>query len=244
MIQVEPQGNIAVIRLDRPSKKNAQTPEMLAGLAKAVETALSAHVIVLSGVGDVFCAGFDLSMARDDDGVLPALLRNLARAVRALREAPCPVVASAHGAAIAGGCALLCGCDFVVTDAHAKVGYPAVKLGISPAVSGPHLAAGIGFGPARARMLDPGVVNGREAMRLGIASDLVGAPAECEPKALEIASRLAEKPRHALGYTRRWLNELDGSLHEHLLNAALEASLAGVGSEEQRARLAEVWKRA
>lgn len=243
MIQVEPRGEVAIIRLDRPAKKNAQTPEMLASLTKAVETAVSARAIVLSGVGDTFCAGFDLSMARQDDTILERLLRELSRAARALREAPCPVVASAHGAAIAGGCALLCGCDIVVTHDEAKIGYPAVRLGISPAVSAPHLIAHAGAGPARALQLDPGLMSGRDALRTGLASDLVPTNPECEPRAIGLAQALAAKPRHALGYTKRWLNELDGSLNEPALDAAMQASLACVGTPEQHERLAAIWKK-
>ncbi|CAG1010842.1 Crotonyl-CoA hydratase [Phycisphaerales bacterium] len=243
MIQVEPRGEVAIIRLDRPAKKNAQTPEMLASLAKAVETAISARAIVLSGVGDTFCAGFDLSMAQADEAVLERLLRNLSRAARALREAPCPVVASAHGAAIAGGCALLCGCDFVVTHEGAKIGYPAVRLGISPAVSAPHLCAQTGFGPARTLQLDPGLISGREARRIGLASDLAATGPECEPRAIVLARSFAVKPRHALGYTRRWLNEIDGSLDESSHEAAMRSSLACVGTAELRERLAAAWRK-
>lgn len=240
MISVEPRGHIAIIRLDRPDKKNAITPSMLAGLASHIETAMSAKAIVLSGVGDVFCTGFDLSLAQDD-AALEKLLHALSRAARALREAPCPVIVSAHGAAIAGGCALACAADFVITHESAKLGYPAVALGISPAVSGPHLSATTGHGPARARTLDPGLIHGREALRLGLASELVPAAASCEPRAIALAEHLAEKPRHALGYTKRWLNELDGSLNTDSLDAALQASLSCVGTPEQRERLAALW---
>lgn len=241
MIRVDPMGEVAVIRLDRAEKRNALTPGMLASLAKAVETAASARAIVLSGVGDVFCAGFDLTQAQEDDGVLPALLDGLSRAALALREAPCPVVASAHGAAVAGGCALLCGCDVVVTNAGAKLGYPAVRLGISPAVSAPMLAACSGEGPARARLLDAGLIDGREAVRVGIASECVEDAGACEPRALEIAAALASKPRHALGHTRRWLNELDRSTDPARLSAALGASMAAVGTPEQREMLRAAW---
>ncbi|GJQ29033.1 MAG: hypothetical protein HBSAPP03_09170 [Phycisphaerae bacterium] len=243
MIAFEPRGDLAVVRLDRPEKKNALTPKMLRGLASHVETTLSAKAIVLSGVGDVFCAGFDLGLARDDDGALGSLLEALAAATRALREAPCPVVVSAHGAAIAGGGALLSAADFAVTTPGAKIGYPAVALGISPAVSGPHLAATAGHGPARARLLDPGLIDGRGALRIGMACELAPDAAECEAKALALAEMLAAKPRHALGYTKRWLNELDGSTHAPSLRDALDASVACVGTSEQRDRLAALWAR-
>lgn len=241
MIQREPVGEVMIIRLDRADKKNALTPEMMRDLTGAISTSLSARAIVLSGVGDVFCAGFDLALARDDAAALEALLVELASACAAVREAPCPVVCSAHGAAIAGGCALLAACDFAVADEQAKIGYPAVKLGISPAVSAPTLSATAGAAAARSRTLDPGLVTGLEAFRLQVISHLVATPRESEPRAIALAQELAAKPRHALGYTKRWLNELDGSIDPERSAAALGASLSGVGGEESAQRLAALW---
>ncbi|MDX2132175.1 MAG: enoyl-CoA hydratase/isomerase family protein [Planctomycetota bacterium] len=234
MIDVTRDGRVAILRLDRPSKRNALTPAMLRALGGHLATSTSAGAIVLSGVGDVFCAGFDLALARDDAGELEALLRTLDAACRALRDMPCPVVASAHGAAIAGGCALLCACDVVVTEPGARIGYPAVRLGISPAVSAPHLGAGIGRGAARARLLDPALIDGREAARLGLAAECVDTRAACEPRAIELAHALAAKPPHALAYTKRWLNELEGAADAR----ALDASLSCVGTPEQQTLLA------
>jgi methylglutaconyl-CoA hydratase len=241
MISAERVGQVAILRLDRASKKNALTPPMLRDLAQQVSNSASARAIVLSGVGEVFCAGFDLTLARDDAGALGELIRGLSAAVRALRGAPCPVVASAHGAALAGGCALLCGCDLAVTDAGAKIGYPALRLGISPAVSAAHLLAGVGPGAARALMLDPGVIDGERAYRVGLVSHVVAGVGECEPAALELARGLASKPPHAMGHTKRWLNQLDGSLDEAAIEAGLAASLAGIGSQEQTTLLARAW---
>lgn len=243
MIPTEPLGHVAILRLDRAAKRNALTPKMLGALVSAISTASSARAIVLSGLGEVFCAGFDLSASQTDDAVLPALLSKLAEACRALRQAPCPVVCSAHGGAIAGGCALAAACDFVFTDDGAKLGYPAVKLGISPAVSGPHLSTGVGVGAARARLLDPLVVSGSEAVRLGLAMQSAPTARECEAAAIAFATTLAEKPPHAIAYTKRWLNELDGSDDGQRADAALEASLSGVGSPEQRELLKAIWSR-
>ena len=243
MFSCEPVGRLAVMRFDRAEKKNALLPQMLASLVSAIDTASSAHVIVLSGVGSTFCSGFDLSSCRDDPSaaVLRELLVAVGRACEALRRAPCPVVVSAHGAAIAGGCALAASSDFVVTHADAKLGYPVVKLGISPAISGPALATAIGGGPTRARLLDSGLISGTEAARIGLAHECVATLEGCEVRAVELAQELAAKPRHALGYTKRWLNEIDGSTHADELVAAVSASLALVGSPEQRELLARVW---
>jgi hypothetical protein len=66
---------------------------------------------------------------------------------------------------------------------------------------------------------------------------------ECEAEAVRIAEELAKKPRHALGYTRRWLGELDGTLEAGAMDRALAASMGLVGGEEERMRLAEMWRR-
>jgi enoyl-CoA hydratase/carnithine racemase len=244
MIQVEPVGEVAIIRLDRAEKRNALTPKLLANVCGAIDRAGSARAGVLSGVGDVFCAGFDLTLCRDDDAVLGELLSGLSRAVRAIRGAPCPVVVSAHGAAIAGGCALVASCDIVVTNKDAKLGYPVVRFGISPAVNAPVMRASIGDGPTRARSLDPGLIGGAEAVRIGLAHCCLDVAGECEPLAVKLAQELERKPRHALAYTKRWLGELDGTTDEAGLERALAVSMSLVGSSEQRERLAEVWKKA
>lgn len=252
---------IARLTLNRPEKRNALTPAMLADLAAACRNLAAAfppaddhghpdwcagnfpRAVLLDGAGDVFCAGFDLSLCRDDDRVLADLLTGLSHAARMLRRMPVPVVVSAQGAAIAGGCALLCGADFVVTDRDAKLGYPVAKLGISPAVSAPLLRRGVGDGRARERLLDSGLVSGADALRLGLAHHLVDAPADVHRAATDIARRLADCRPHAAAATKWMLNRLEGSLWDAELDAALAASLALVGSPEQRTRLADLWAR-
>lgn len=243
MIAFEPMGHVAVVRLDRAAKRNAMTPAMLTDLVATLDRCTSARAIVLSGVGEVFCSGFDLSMCRDENAVLGDLLSGLSHAIRAVRNAPCPVVASAHGAAVAGGCALVAGCDIVVTHAEAKLGYPVLRMGISPAVNGPTLRGAIGDGAARNRMIDTGLIDGREALRIGLAHHLAESAAACEALAIDVAQRIAAKPPHAVGFTKHWLNTIDGTTNVTAADNALGVSLALVGSEEQRERLADYWNK-
>jgi len=238
MIAVEPVGNVAVVRLDRAEKRNALTPKMLAALRGAVDRATAADCIVLSGVGGVFCAGFDLKLCKGDAGVLPEMLRGLSACIAALRDSPCPVVVSAHGAAVAGGCALLAAADVVVTNAGARIGYPVVVLGISPAVNTPFLRTLIGDGPARKRSLDPGLISGTDALRIGLAHECMAEAGQCEGRAMELGQQLAAKPRHALRATREWLRTLAPIDHAA---EALNASLSLCGGEEEAALLAALW---
>ena len=214
MIRIEANRGVGTVTLARPDSRNALTPEMLESLKAAIDD-LGPRVgaVVVAGEGSVFCAGFDLMLCREsrDGSVMRALLTGLDAAVRAMRACPVPVVVACHGAAIAGGCALVAGSDFAVADRNAKLGYPVVLLGVSPAVSAPTLVPRVGSGAARVRMLDPGLISGEQAAKTGLVSDLVEERAAVHPAANRLAECLAAKGRGAIVATKRWLSELDGT---------------------------------
>ncbi len=244
MIRSSFETQIATITLARPEKKNALTPAMLADLNGAIaSTDPVAKVLLLHGDGDAFCSGFDLSLCRDNSDALRDLLSGLSGAIAALRELPIPVILAVHGAAIAGGCALLGGADIVITHADCKLGYPVVKLGISPAVSMPFLMPAVGPAHARARALDPSLITGEEARRIGLAHECLVAPTDVLPRARTIAAELAAKPAVGLTATKSWLNELDCTADPTRAGRGLITSLALVGSIEERERLASLWTR-
>ncbi len=237
---------VGEIVLDREEKRNALTPQMLDAIieaARELDADPAIRAVVLRGEGAMFCSGFDLSLCRDDSGALRELLIGLSRAVRSLRRTSKPVVIAAHGGAIAGGCALLGGGDFIITDQHAKLGYPVLRLGISPAVSAPTLRQNLNGRQTRERLFDTQLISGLEAARIGIADRAVDIPEDVTPRAQIEAAKLAEKPPGAVAATKRWLNEIDGSLNEDEFDRALAASLALVGSEEERRSLEAMWAR-
>ena len=218
---------LAEIVINRPDKRNALTPAMLddiAGHGRTLGEDASARAIVVRGEGSVFCAGFDLAMCLDDEAVLPALLRGLSEACRVLRRAPTPVVIAAHGAAIAGGCALLGAGDLVVTNRGATLGYPVVPLGISPAVTAPLLSGRIGLRGARHRLLDPDLFTGDEARRIGLADLSVDLAEDVVPRAQIEAMKLASKRPGAYAATKRWLNETISSRTAALAPSSRSAS--------------------
>ncbi len=241
---LEPSGVVEII-IDRPEKRNALTPDMQRNLTDALARAHESHAraVLLSGAGDVFCAGFDLALCRDDPSAMGDLLSTLSRALRAIRRLSCPVVVAAQSAAVAGGCALLSACDIVVADRAATLGYPVVRLGVSPAVTSPLLRLSLNPARTRERLLDPATITGERAHELGLVHHLADTPPQVRPRALALASDLAAKPPHALSVTKRWLNELDGSDNDALFTDALRASLSIAGGPEERALLASVWKK-
>lgn len=237
--------HLLLITLNRPDKRNALTPDMLAALLAQIRAAHAdphARALVLAGSGDAFCAGFDLALckAAPDGSVMRSLLSSLSSVIVALRALPFPVVLAAHAAAIAGGCALLGGADIVVTDRHAKLGYPVLRLGVSPAVSAPFLRLRLTDAHARARLLDPALISGSHAHQLGLADELVDSPSAVLPRAVELARQLAAHPAVAVRAVRSLLLDLEAVETRSLHTRALAASLALVGTAEERERLASL----
>ena len=233
--------SIAVVLLDRPEKRNALTPDMLKALCAALEEAPKSHdAVVLTGEGKLFCAGFDLSLCKDDPSgeTMRQLLTGLSRACTIMRRTEQPVVIAAHGAAIAGGCALLGGGDIVVSDIHAKLGYPVTKIGVSPAVSAPFLSYNVTSGTSREMLLVPELISGEEAHTKGLIHELVEAREDVRESAISIAASLAAKPPHAYAATKKLLNQLEGTDNGEAFRLALDASLALTGSEEEQRMLA------
>lgn len=236
------EAGVALVTLDRPDVRNALTPDMLEAAREAPMRAQreGARCVLLRGAGPAFCAGFDLTLCQDDDNAMGVLLTGLSHAIAALRDGPLPVVLCAHGAAIAGGAALLGGADIVVADASAKIGYPVLRLGISPAVSAPFLRLGVGDGACRTRLIDTKIHDAVAAERIGLVHDLAVDADGAHAKAFEIARSLASKPPSAITATKRWLNELDRAAGD-VRGRALEASLSLTGGAEERERLAAMW---
>lgn len=245
MIGVGDEGGVRVLTLDRAERRNALTPEMLGALNGAIRASAGVRAVALVGAGAVFCAGFDLKMCAADatGATLRSLLSGLSEAIRGLRALGAPVVVGAHGAAIAGGAALLGGGDVVVSEAGAKIGYPVARIGVSPAVSAAFLRESVG-GRVRGRLLDPELIDGRRAHEIGLVHELAADGASVRARAIEIAGALGEKPGRGVAATKRWLDEIAASetaLGADAAGASLEASLSIVGNDEERARLEAMW---
>lgn len=242
MIEFSTQTGVSVIELARPDKRNAMLPEMLDQLHEAITTSHDALALVILGQGKTFCAGFDLKACAADPGgeTMRALLTGLSRCVGAMRDHPAPVVLGVHGAAVAGGCALLGGADVVIANRTAKLGYPVVRIGVSPAVSSPYMLAAMHEGVVRARLLDTELIDGSQALKLGMIHELCEEPGDVRHRTLEIAESLAIKPGSGCKATKRWLNEIC-SVSGERAGAGLNASLELTGNDEERARLAALW---
>ena len=232
-------AGIVQISLNRPDARNALNFELIEQLEHAVKTVAAnsaARVLVLSGNGKSFCAGMDLRGVLNDAQKMGLMLHGLARVGLALRKLSIPVIAKVQGAAIGGGCGLVVACDFAFTHEQAKLGYPEVDLGVCPAVVAPFLISKVGAGRARALLLAGGLVDGKEAVRIGLATHLVSVD-ELDSATTDFAQKLSTGGPNAIATTKRWLHELDGLLDESTLSKAADLSATIIAGNEAQERL-------
>jgi enoyl-CoA hydratase/carnithine racemase len=207
-LQSSTHAGIATLTMNRPPARNALSSGLVDDLARAfaeLNADDSVRAIVLTGSSPGFCAGSDV---RELAGLtLPEVARHEARTgqvVRSIQQLDKPVIAAVEGFALGGGFLLALGCDLVVTASDARWQLPEVALGwIPPTGLGAVIARG---GPFLARRLAWGDrrLTGDDMKSLGLV-DEVTRPGEALDVALQIGSRLAELPAHAVTATKRAL---------------------------------------
>lgn len=149
MIQIEKDGDLWTLILDRPGKANALTREMLVDLAEAVQAAgQSAKVLILTGRGRTFSAGMDLEAANNGlatDTIWEVLSGRLA-------ALPCLTIAALNGTVAGGALGMVLACDLRLAVPEAKIFYPVMRLGFLPQPSDPRRLTSL-VGPSRARRI-------------------------------------------------------------------------------------------
>lgn len=238
-------GVIAEIILNRPEQRNALNQEILDQLREAVSEVTkreAVRTVILSGEGRSFCAGMDLKAVQSQPEKMGNLLMTVSKLMREIRRARQPFVARVHGAAIGGGCGIMTVCDFSFTHPDSKLGYPEVDLGICPAVVAPWLIMKIGAGKARQVLLAGGTMTGAAAHELGMVNFMVDLD-DLQTTTLNYARELATGGPNAIATTKSWLNKLDGSLNDEILDAAAELSAKLVQADEAQGRLAKLFSK-
>lgn len=240
----EMSAGVARVTLNRPEARNALSLELIEALDRAVETVAqdaSVRVVIFQGEGKAFCAGMDLKGVLTDAARMGTMLRTLALVTRKIRMLAVPTIARVQGAAMGGGCGLMVVPDFAVTHPESKLGYPEVSLGVCPAVVAPWLIRKIGAGRARAMLIAGGAIDGNEAHRIGLVSHLC-ARDELDATTDGLAESLLAGGAEALRETKRWLNELDGSVEsEASLIKGAELSARVIQGEEAQSRLRKIF---
>jgi enoyl-CoA hydratase len=218
----EKDGRIARITLNRPEVMNAIDDEMPRELSAAVERAnadADVHVIVLSGAGRAFCAGYDLAyyaqaaggagheatqkMPWDPMKDFSFMWRNTEHFM-SLWHSHKPVVAKVHGFAVAGGSDIALCCDMVVMAEDAEIGYMPARVWGCPTTA--MWVYRVGAERAKRMLFTGDLVDGREAAAMGLVLESVPA-AELDDRVDELAARIASVPANQLAMQKLVTNQ-------------------------------------
>ena len=219
-LSVTRRDDIATLRIERPDRLNAYSPEMAAAIAdcfEAMDAASDVRAVVLTGTGDrAFCTGMDIETyleVSDEEGVGSAdtLLESTHethRIVKTVRRVELPVVAAVNGYAFGGGMDLALACDFRVIHADAELAQQYVNVGLVPDAGCYLLPRLIGEADAKELIMTGESIGAEQAADLGIAREIVkGDVAETRETAREFAAKLADGPTVAIGTAKGMINE-------------------------------------
>ncbi|GAA1732022.1 enoyl-CoA hydratase [Aeromicrobium alkaliterrae] len=219
VLTAERDGDVAVLTLTRPDRRNALNTDLCLAIRAAVDEAVGtgARAILVTGEGTAFCSGADLGGVYGDEflDALYGMLHHLAKV-------PVPIVAAVNGPAIGAGTQLAMACDLRVADATAKFAVPTARNGMAvDAWTIRTLAELAGTGRARRLMLAGESLDCEEALLCGLA-DRAGTLED----ALAWAHEIAALAPLALAHNKLVLN---GSTAD---DAAIEQSFRDVWASE------------
>jgi len=150
-LQIDNEGHVRVLRMNRPTKRNALNNALTRGLVEALAAAEAddgVHCIVLTGNGPAFCAGADIGEFKD---LTPDQMHRVEERAEltmqlhlSVSRMTKPVIAAVNGFAMGGGAGLALACDLALAARSARIGYPEVKHGIVAAIVLPNLTRQIG----------------------------------------------------------------------------------------------------
>ncbi len=203
------EGRVATITLNRPERMNAFSSAMIDSIQRALQDAAADDeigVIVLTGAGRGFCAGFDLKESSDPGGSSPRQAQGMARGPQMplmFASIDKPIIGCINGAAIGWGLELALLCDIRLAAENARFADPHVNYGVIDDNGGAYyLPRLLGWAKACELAFTGQPIDGKEAERIGLVNKAV--PLEqLEAVTHEMADIMAKQPPMALQMTKR-----------------------------------------
>jgi enoyl-CoA hydratase/carnithine racemase len=208
---VEVDGRIGRVTLNRPDKLNALSRQLMSEIVELgawLKLREDIRVVILSGAGRSFSAGFDLNdFSSASAGESPRIAADLGRlATNALTDVPQLTIAAVHGHCVGGGVVFVAACDLRVATTETTFIIPEVDLGIPLAWGGiPRLVREIGPALTKELVLTCRPFDAAEAKAIGFINRVV-APEDLDTTVNELAENLASKTLYSLHSTKQQVN--------------------------------------
>lgn len=210
-LKVEVDGRIGRVTLNRPEKLNALSRELMSEIVQLgawLKLREDIRIVIVSGAGRSFCAGFDLNDFSSASAVeSPRQAADLGRlATNALTDVPQITIAAVHGHCVGGGVVFVAACDLRVATSETTFIIPEVDLGIPLAWGGiPRLVREIGPARTKELVLTCRPFGADEAKSIGFINQVVVA-SDLEATVTELAQNLASKSLYSLHSTKQQVN--------------------------------------
>lgn len=246
-LTLERDGEVAVLTLNRPTKRNSLSlhlmEEVLAALAE-VGNDPGAGALVIRGAGPAFCAGHDLGeMAGRDLPTYRRIFDTCTRMMDAVQALPQPVIAQVHGIATAAGCQLVATCDLAVAEEGARFATPGVKIGLFCSTPMVPLTRAVGRKKALEMLLTGEYLDAHEARAFGLVNKVVSAAALAD-ETLALARRVAAASPLVLGLGKQaFYAQADQPQHQAYAYAKEVMSLNALAADAQEGICAFLEKR-
>ena len=211
LVELNCEGAVGVITINRPEALNALNPQVLSELKAAFESVdqNSVRCVVLTGAGEKsFVAGADIGSMSTMTKVEGEAFGKLGNDIFLMIENfPLPVIAAVNGFALGGGCELAMSCDIRLCSDNAMFGQPEVGLGITPGFGGTQrLARLVGMGMAKQLLYTARNIDATEALRIGLVN-AVHPQAELMDAAKKMAATIAKNAPIAVRACKKAVNE-------------------------------------
>jgi enoyl-CoA hydratase/carnithine racemase len=224
MLMVERNGPVLRLTLSRPEVKNALDEELIGGLLEAFASIRDdVRVVVLSGVGDTFCAGGDLNWMRraasytEEQNFQDAF--RLSELFASISTCHALVVAKVNGSVFGGGGGLVAASDYAIAVPGARFSFSEVRLGLVPATISPFVIQKVGPGHARALFATGKVFDAGHALCIGLVHELAD-PEILEARVVAVIRLVLSAGPNAVAAAKRLATEpsLSGSDAARLLS--------------------------
>jgi enoyl-CoA hydratase len=214
------EDRVATITLNRPSRLNAidaYLPDELAECVAKANADSAVHVIVVTGAGRSFCAGYDLQEFAEKPGANAGVqempwdpmvdfrfMYGNTQKFMSLWRSYKPTIAKVRGHAVAGGSDIALCCDLVVMATDAKIGYPPARVWGIPTTA--MWVYRLGAERAKRMLLTGDLISGVEAKAMGLVTEAVPEP-DLDAEVARLAARMTGVPRNQLMMAKLMINQ-------------------------------------
>ena len=203
-------GPVATVTLSQPARRNAISQAMWAAIPEVFAEAAHARVVILTGDGDHFAAGADISEFEETYATrdsAEAATDRLAAAMTAVAACPVPVLAAISGACVGGGCGLALACDLRFASPDARFGITPAKLGLAYSLEDTkRLVDAVGSAAAKDILFSGRIVEASEADAMGLIDRVENEPLAA---ARDYAAVLARNAPGTLRITKDFVRRIE-----------------------------------